>query len=155
MDSIPARWALNWYTMSYFWQHHYSSYAFPKSLCSPTVVTSNLTAEILSRIDEHYQAICLLGTNIDGHRQAIIHYYGRFNVVKPAINVLLPMEILAEIFKNYMLICTPQGYHTIHPFSARSLVHTPYEWLKVAHVCRYWRSIALSYPVLFEYVVLS
>ena len=54
-----------------------------------------------------------------------------------------------------MLICTPPGYHDMGPSELRKLEYPPYMWLRVAHVCRYWRSIALSYPALFTYVRIS
>ncbi|KAK7686088.1 hypothetical protein QCA50_010900 [Cerrena zonata] len=117
---------------------------------------SYFTAEnLLTRIDGHHEVIRGLRKEIEKQNDAISHYKGCLNLVRPLINTLLPKELLAEIFREYMLICTPPGYHEMSMTASHDLDHPPYEWLKVAHVCRYWRSIALSHATLFAYVLLN
>ncbi|KAK7685764.1 hypothetical protein QCA50_011110 [Cerrena zonata] len=82
------------------------------------------------------------------HRD-IAQLNGRLNELEPFINRLLPRELLAEVFKQYMLLCTPPGYHKA---PNKGSEYAPYAWLQVAHVCRHWRYIALSYPLLFKYL---
>lgn len=73
-------------------------------------------------------------------------------LVAALINVFLPPEILGEIFKLYMLMCTECfRFEEYNPNSQKS----PYRWYRVASVCRYWRSVALSTAELFARVDLT
>lgn len=62
----------------------------------------------------------------------------------------MPPEILREIFKQlmwkYMFPMPPSI-----SFGLNVRQNSP-DWLRVAFVCRYWRSIVLSYPALFSSV---
>lgn len=68
------------------------------------------------------------------------------NASKALINVLLPPELLGEIFKQCMLMCTEYFAFETYIISPRE---SPYRWFRVAFVCRYWRAIALSMGELF------
>lgn len=61
----------------------------------------------------------------------------------------LPAEILAEVFHCYILMIR----------RARDAVQffppTPYCWLIIRHVCRAWRKVALTHPVLSSYISLT
>ena len=64
----------------------------------------------------------------------------------------LPPEILAQIFKalqfrNNIIVFPPR------PFGRDT--KRANEWLKVTHMCRYWRRVVLSTPSLWTNIVLS
>ncbi|KAK7685748.1 hypothetical protein QCA50_011094 [Cerrena zonata] len=68
------------------------------------------------------------------------------------INALLPPELLGEIFKLYMHMCTEYFRFEVYSISSQE---SPYRWYRVASVCRYWHSVALSMTELFTYVDLT
>ncbi|KAK7681517.1 hypothetical protein QCA50_015249 [Cerrena zonata] len=120
---------------------------FPPDVVEPNTSFSNLNEkEIHARIAEHQAIITKLHSkrvNRAEHRRAIARYRGQLNELVPQINKLLPPEILSEIFFQYREICVGSGYYGVLKYNS---------WLIVAHVCRYWRNIALSTPRLFTYI---
>ena len=64
----------------------------------------------------------------------------------------LPPEILAHIFKAVQIRRNLTSFPP-RPFGRDT--KRANEWLKVTHVCRYWRRVALSTPSLWTNIVLS
>lgn len=72
----------------------------------------------------------------------------RLNALLP-INARLPPEVLAQIFAAYIHAShDPEEYAGYHR-------HPPYAWLKIAHVCHYWREVAIQTPSLWSYITLT
>ncbi|KAK7688010.1 hypothetical protein QCA50_008380 [Cerrena zonata] len=114
---------------------------FPPDIVRPGTSFSNLTPdEIHERIASHKNDISKLKDPIYHHKRAIARYRGSLNEIVPSINKTLPMEIFSEIFLQYRTLCAETN-STKLPF---------YVWLKVAHVCRFWRNIILATPLLFN-----
>lgn len=114
----------------------------------------NLTAERTGQSSSSYnhnheRTILDLKAKVQWFHHAIAQYHGRLNELQPHINRILPRELLAIVFKENMLLCTPAGYHEN---AEMSYDYTPYAWLKLAHVCRHWRSIVLGHSWLFRYI---
>lgn len=105
--------------------------------------------EIRHRIDAHREAIKELEDKMNWHHKAIAQYHGYLNILQSPIN-FLPRERLREVFKQLMWSFVSEVIFPSSPSSFRSS-RTRCTWLKVALVCRYWRSIAISYPELFSY----
>lgn len=102
----------------------------------PGTCFSTLTSvEARSRITAHEYAITKLVKTISHHRRAIARYQGCLNELVPYISKL-PREILTDIFLRYRASC-------FGPF---------HSWLRVVHVCRAWRNIALATPLLFSHI---
>ncbi|KAI0786651.1 hypothetical protein C8Q75DRAFT_261151 [Abortiporus biennis] len=53
----------------------------------------------------------------------------------------LPFELLSAIFIRYARL-----HRSGHP--------NPYEWLRITHVCKFWREIALNIPSLWNHIVI-
>ena len=101
-------------------------------------------------IEPHQQAIRDLEEKIKWHQKAIAQYRGCLNLTESPINRLMPQEILREIFRQLMW---DHASRIIFPSSSPITNDGPKStWFRVAFVCRYWRSIAISYPKLFTYV---
>ncbi|KAK7681524.1 hypothetical protein QCA50_015256 [Cerrena zonata] len=125
MDSIPA-----------------SHNVFPPDIVKPGTSFRNLTQDAIRvQIAEHEDAIAKLQAKIAHHHRAIARYRGCLNEVVPQINRVLPTELFSEIF----LECSASRQVVEH-----RLKMDFYRWLKVAHVCRSWRNIVLSTPLLFS-----
>ncbi|KAK7683071.1 hypothetical protein QCA50_013744 [Cerrena zonata] len=92
--------------------------------------------EIISRLED----------TIIKHSRALAFYRGHLNVRKRGINTTLPREVLSEVF--YVL--------AHYDFSIASNRSEPprLSWLRLAHVCRYWRNIVLTSPRIFSFVYL-
>jgi len=75
----------------------------------------------------------------------------RLNGSSP-INKSLPQELLVEIFLLYSLWCFEHSGHesTIRPAEKPT---PPSVWIRVSHVCCYWRQVALSFPILWSAIV--
>lgn len=118
-----------------------------------------LHQEEIRRFEEEIRRV---EEKIKWQRKAIAQCYGCLNVIQPCINVLMPRELLQEIFRQLMWDSIEQTTWTWTwtppPWPLHTgCVHYPRRnsWLKVALVCRYWRSIALSFKELFSYVHLE
>lgn len=91
-----------------------------------------------------------LSSNVDGlasHLNQIVKYIASIRASKTRLNSLspiakLPPEILIEIFLQYK---------ALHVRTAKDAT----DWQSVAHVCRYWRSLALQCSTLWTFVRLS
>ncbi|KAK7688964.1 hypothetical protein QCA50_007655 [Cerrena zonata] len=70
------------------------------------------------------------------HHRIVAAIQAHRNSFVPTINSILPSEILAEIFLQL-----------VHVYK---LQFDKYYWMKITHVCRYWRDVALSFPRLFS-----
>ena len=108
--------------------------------------------ELCHRINTHRNTIQQLEEQIKCLRKAIAQDQGYLNRVQPRINVSMPPEILEEVFKQLMRNYLPQR---VIRWSCPSLVDsspTRCTWLKVALVCRYWRSLVVSFSELFSFV---
>ncbi|GJE89259.1 hypothetical protein PsYK624_053560 [Phanerochaete sordida] len=78
----------------------------------------------------------------------------------------LPEELLAKVFSWVIAYCRQAALwdsysfafygfddeHTSHPGGCSS---APYAWLKIRHVCRYWRKVALAHPRLSTTIFLT
>lgn len=62
----------------------------------------------------------------------------------------LPEEVLRQIFLEHVLWCR-SGYEK-SPLSGK---RKPYIWLRVAFVCRLWRTVAIEYPTLWSVIVVT
>ncbi|KAK7690137.1 hypothetical protein QCA50_006786 [Cerrena zonata] len=97
------------------------------------------------RIESHDAAIHELQRTIAQHQQAIAFYKGSQNLIRPRINIVLPPEILLEIFFNY----------TRDVFSDALQLISQSFWfpcIKLMHVCRFWRCLILTSPRMFSFV---
>ncbi|KAK7695555.1 hypothetical protein QCA50_000191 [Cerrena zonata] len=82
-----------------------------------------------------------LEKTINHHSRAIARYQGRLYELEPRVHIRkLPIEILAGIFLRYRTLC-----HKAEPTFF-------YAWFRVAHVCRFWRNIVRTTPLLFSYI---
>ncbi|KAI0045364.1 hypothetical protein FA95DRAFT_1476973, partial [Auriscalpium vulgare] len=72
---------------------------------------------------------------------------GRLNALTPIAR--LPSEILARIFSFAARAEPIPGGYSTSPASKRM------GWIKVTHVCHYWREVALAHPALWERVSFS
>ena len=67
----------------------------------------------------------------------------------------LPRDLLEQIFKVYVLdahrACLARRGQS--PWTSEAAF--PYGWIKITHVCRYWRMVAIAYSSLWAYVVLN
>ena len=84
------------------------------------------------------------------HQKAIAQYRGCLNLLAAPINTL-PREILGIIFKLYVEYYV-KGLRLKFSRDMLPLSAKPYLWIKLAHVCRYWRGVVLSHAALFTYV---
>ncbi|KAL7280717.1 hypothetical protein ACG7TL_005659 [Trametes sanguinea] len=91
-----------------------------------------------------------LEDDIAVHEQAIIDLKGRLNNMTTVAR--LPPELLSEIFLHLAEMSYNEVGSSYHPayVSARF-----YAWVTVTHVCRSWRSVALSTPRLWGHIVLT
>ncbi|KAK7677736.1 hypothetical protein QCA50_019288 [Cerrena zonata] len=76
------------------------------------------------------------------HRRIIATIQTRRNFLVPRIHSVWPPEVLAEVFLNLVY----------EYFNCEEMYHGPYSWLKATHVCRYWREVIMSHPILFSYI---
>jgi len=84
---------------------------------------------------------------IDAGKDIVDRIQDLYNSSQPVNH--LPPEILAHIFEAVQ-ICWNL---TLRPFGKET--KRANEWLRVTHVCRYWRRVALSTPSLWTNIVLS
>lgn len=85
-----------------------------------------------------------LETSISEHTKIIIDMKHRLNQL--TLIARLPPEVLTEVL--------------VHFVSAESKIsrydnHRPYAWLRITHVCRYWRDVALSSPRVWSTIVVT
>ncbi|KAH9936666.1 uncharacterized protein B0H18DRAFT_328960 [Fomitopsis serialis] len=66
----------------------------------------------------------------------------RLNTFAP-ISVL-PPEVLSEVFMR-----------TAGPYASLPWTTRPYEWIRISHVCRHWRNVALGCPALWGQLVVT
>ena len=75
-----------------------------------------------------------------------------------ALATSLPPELLSRIFAQHIQFCKAewdQGASKERlPASCWPEVG-PYTWIRVTHVCRYWRDVALASPLLWSDIVLT
>ncbi|KAH9936665.1 uncharacterized protein B0H18DRAFT_974966 [Fomitopsis serialis] len=85
-------------------------------------------------------------------RQAIADEITRFSNylvdLKSRLNRLapiseLPTEILSEVFLYTAAVDGSDAYYSMWS------TETPYDWIRVSHVCKHWRSVALNCPALW------
>ena len=77
----------------------------------------------------------------------------------PPCATSLPPELLSRIFEHHIAACKAvwddgAPYDRIAPASCSDAAIGPYTWLRVTHVCAYWRAVALANPLLWSHVVL-
>ena len=108
--------------------------------------------ELCHRINTHRNTIQQLEEQIKRLRKAIAQDQGYLNRIQPRINVSMPPEMLEEIFKQLMWNYLPQRVtrRSCPSFVDPSPIRCT--WLKVALVCRYWRSLTVSFSELFSFV---
>lgn len=69
----------------------------------------------------------------------------------------IPPELLGRIFQVHAT-STREPWISADDsitFPACSVGGGPYEWIRVTHVCRYWRDVALQAPLLWSHIVLT
>ena len=110
--------------------------------------------KLCRRINTHRNTIQQLCSEqqIKWLHKAISQDQGYLNRIQPRINVSMPPEMLEEIFKQLMWNYLPQRVtrRSCPSFVDPSPIRCT--WLKVALVCRYWRSLAVSFSELFSFV---
>ncbi|KAI0785601.1 hypothetical protein C8Q75DRAFT_321595 [Abortiporus biennis] len=74
---------------------------------------------------------------IERHKRAILRISSHVNRFSSA--AFVPDEILCEIFKLYATDSLENGVY-------------PYEFIKLAHICRYWRAIVLGCASLWTHI---
>ncbi|KAI1789052.1 hypothetical protein LXA43DRAFT_1063197 [Ganoderma leucocontextum] len=86
------------------------------------------------------------------HTQQAIQLNGLLNT-RLSIAKLLP-EILAEIFLNYAAIVRDARIklHSHSKQPGRDIHITFYEWMRVTHVCKHWREVALKCANLWTWI---
>ncbi|GJE89261.1 hypothetical protein PsYK624_053580 [Phanerochaete sordida] len=78
----------------------------------------------------------------------------------------LPEELLAEVFSWVIAYCRQAalwdsysfafyGFDDEHASHPGQCPAAPYAWLKIRHVCRYWRKVALAHPRLSTTIFLT
>ncbi|EKM51280.1 uncharacterized protein PHACADRAFT_177934 [Phanerochaete carnosa HHB-10118-sp] len=70
----------------------------------------------------------------------------------------LPPELLSRIFEQHIQLCKESwGQKTFSERLPPSCIPTvgPYSWIRATHVCRYWRDVALTNPLLWSDIVLT
>ena len=97
-----------------------------------------------NRIVEHAAQIVKLRALIVKHQRAIAKYKGHRNTLTDTITSKLPVEIFSDILLHYASMCrdpkeSPRGERY-------------YLWVKLLHICRRWRNIACSTPMLFSHI---
>ncbi|KAJ2965273.1 hypothetical protein NUW54_g14174 [Trametes sanguinea] len=91
-----------------------------------------------------------LEDDIAVHEQAIIDLKGRLNNMTTVAR--LPPELLSEIFLHLAETSYSEVGSSYRPAYAHARF---YAWISVTHVCRTWRTVALSTPRLWGYIVLT
>lgn len=91
-----------------------------------------------------------LEDQIDVHARAIIDIKTRLNTMTPVAR--LPPELLSTIFT----LLSAESYEATNanPLYTTDGYHRQY-WIRVAHVCRHWRAIALATPRFWSYIVVT
>ncbi|KAI0630511.1 hypothetical protein C8Q77DRAFT_1133458 [Trametes polyzona] len=91
-----------------------------------------------------------LESEIATHARAIIDLKGRLNTMTTVAR--LPPELLSEVFLHVTrdAYAIYQSSNHLHYGAARF-----YAWVKVSHVCRSWREVALSTPRLWGHIILT
>lgn len=69
----------------------------------------------------------------------------------------LPPELLGRIFQLYAISSREPWLSAddTTTLPACSISDGPYEWVRVTHVCRYWRDVALQAPLLWSHIILT
>lgn len=114
---------------------------------------------IQERIREHLTAISSLPhtqqrdgqAEIQKHRDALRELYEASNALLPIVRA--PAETLSQIFLDYI-----QEYPD--PLKSERMFQDDdhpchYQWIKISHVCRRWRQVALGYRKLWTYIPLG
>ncbi|KAH9857358.1 hypothetical protein C2E23DRAFT_807649 [Lenzites betulinus] len=91
-----------------------------------------------------------LENEIATHTRAIIDLKGRLNTMTTIAR--LPPELLSEIFLQITKEAYDDHRDCHRPYYGASRF---YAWVRVAHVCHSWRSVALNTPRLWGYVILT
>ncbi|KAF7790709.1 hypothetical protein EIP86_001665 [Pleurotus ostreatoroseus] len=69
----------------------------------------------------------------------------------------LPPELLVRIFVTYATLVKDEYYQyrsILGPITCHDrIVVKPYSWIRVTHVCRQWRDVALQHPILWSWIV--
>lgn len=84
---------------------------------------------------------------------------GRSDNTTPSPAASLPPELLVRIFEAHIASCkavwdTPAPYDLARPAASCDTSIGPYTWLRVTHVCGYWRAVALASPLLWSHIAL-
>ncbi|KAI0345671.1 hypothetical protein BDW22DRAFT_1481897 [Trametopsis cervina] len=69
--------------------------------------------------------------------------------------VKLPPELLERIFQLHAAACREPWISDTDVASACWWPESPYAWIFVTHVCRYWRDVALDSALLWSYIMLT
>ncbi|PSR72237.1 hypothetical protein PHLCEN_2v11829 [Hermanssonia centrifuga] len=91
--------------------------------------------EVEAAIDQHYRTICDLKF--------------RWNMFSP-INRRFPPEVLEEVFLYYAMGMCPSVYEFLHRSSPGA-----YAWIRIGHVCRFWREIVLQLPRMWGHITVG
>ena len=91
-----------------------------------------------------------LEAQLEVHAQAMIDIKTRLNTMTPVAR--LPPELLSNVFT----LLAAQNYEVRHANAMYSIdTNQTNSWIRVAHVCRYWRATALATPRLWSYIVVT
>lgn len=79
--------------------------------------------------------------------------------LRPASPSNLPPELLGRIFEHHIQSCKdvwdlgPPSHRARTPPCSSAI--GPYTWIRVTHVCQYWRDVALANSLLWSHIVLT
>ncbi|KAK7676474.1 hypothetical protein QCA50_020548 [Cerrena zonata] len=100
----------------------------------------NTEDQVNRLLDEQRVIVKELQARVVKHNCIIAAIQARRNAFAPRINSILLPELLAEVFLQL----------TIMYANDNSTPTNHYGWLRVAHVCRYWRDVMVAHPRLFS-----
>ncbi|KAJ3550066.1 hypothetical protein NM688_g5115 [Phlebia brevispora] len=105
----------------------------------PLADLDNLSESRLSVVDDVQNS-----AGVAGQAAEVIALRARHSIATPIAR--LPSELLSAIFMIYA-----RSVREEYIYSWKDI--QPYSWIRVSHVCRFWREVAISYSALWSWIV--
>ncbi|TCD60949.1 hypothetical protein EIP91_009264 [Steccherinum ochraceum] len=121
---------------------HYSLDTIDIDLESPAVARKAM-ADALSLANKR-----AIQAEFDAYTRKLVFARRRLNMY--TFVARFPAEVLIEIFYHYQALCQEQEADVQGAHNGR-----PYLWLKVTHICYFWRYVALSDPLLWKRITVT